>query len=291
MTDSSSGVPFLIENLREGDQYIKEGNTLYPCPSSVDISSLPPNQEIITVLSKQIGRLVLEHDFSYVTKSGYAVKPAEAEAMRLVFKHTAVPVPEVLFKSFDTDQGNIQMTCIPGSSLEGKWDELDENAKKDVCYQIWELISKIRDIQPPPELKDVFQCAADGSPTRDPLLEDLQSPARPLMTDSELRTRIHERYFHFGGRRFESQLPDMLPRSSSSVFTHADIAPRNVMVDEQNRVTGILDWEYAGWYPDYWEYAQIMRPAFWVDWSVWMDQTAPQRWDISGINAARRVLF
>jgi hypothetical protein len=35
------------------------------------------------------------------------------------------------------------------------------------------------------------------------------------------------------------------------------------MVDEHNMVTGILDWESAGWYPDYWEYAQIMRPAFW----------------------------
>ena len=83
----------------------------------------------------------------------------------------------------------------------------------------------------------------------------------------------------------------MLPRSECSVFTHADIAPRNVMVDEQNMVTGILDWESAGWYPDYWEYAQIMRPAFWGDWSVWMEKTAPQRWDLEGINASRKVLF
>lgn len=60
-----------------------------------------------------------------------------------------------------------------------------------------------------------------------------------------------------------------------TVFTHADIAPRNIMIDEQNKVTGILDWEYAGWYPDYWEYAQrwdismlpggscFNRPVFW----------------------------
>jgi aminoglycoside phosphotransferase (APT) family kinase protein len=43
----------------------------------------------------------------------------------------------------------------------------------------------------------------------------------------------------------------MLPRSEHSVFTHADIAPRNVMVDEQKNITGILDWESAGWYPEY----------------------------------------
>lgn len=75
----------------------------------------------------------------------------------------------------------------------------------------------------------------------------------------------------------------MLPRSDCTVFTHADAAPRNIVVNEKNTVTGILDWENAGWYPNYWEYAQILRPAFWGDWSVWMDWTAPQRWDISGL--------
>lgn len=291
MPDSSTGIAFQIENLREGERYIKEDKTLYSCPSSVDISSLPPNQEVISVLSKQTGRLILEHDSSYVTKSGYGVRPAEAEAMRLVSEHTFAPVPEVLSRSFGPDHGIIQMTLIPGSSLEGRWDGLSDKAKDFVCCQLWDLISKIRDIPPPSELRDLFQCAADGSPTRDPLLEDLQEPARPLVTDSELRTRIYERYLHFGGRRFEHQLLDMLPQSSSSIFTHADIAPRNIMVDEQNRVIGILDWEYAGWYPDYWEYAQIMRPAFGGDWSMWMDRTAPRRWDIHGINIARRVLF
>lgn len=141
------------------------------------------------------------------------------------------------------------------------------------------------------ELEGLFQCLADGSLTKDPMLMDLRNPARLLMNDLDLRERIFERYVHFGGTRYEHELPNMLPRSDCSVFTHADIAPRNIMVDDQNKVTGILDWEFAGWYPDYWEYAQIMRPASYGDWSTWMDWTAPQRWDISGINAARRILF
>lgn len=67
----------------------------------------------------------------------------------------------------------------------------------------------------------------------------------------------------------------MLPLSETSVFTHADIAPRNIMVDEQNVITGILDWEFAGWYPDYWEHAQMFRPAVKCkDWPAWMDRTA-----------------
>lgn len=72
------------------------------------------------------------------------------------------------------------------------------------------------------------------------MLEDLQNPAIPLTNDSGLRARIVERYLHFEGRRYEHQLHDMLPRSGSTVFTQADIAPRNIMIDEQNSVTGVL---------------------------------------------------
>lgn len=83
----------------------------------------------------------------------------------------------------------------------------------------------------------------------------------------------------------------MLPRSNVSLFTHGDVAPRNIMVDESGHITGIIDWEQAGWYPDYWEYANIMKPSRDKDWQSWMDRTATQRWDLPGITAARRVLF
>ncbi|KAJ5114412.1 hypothetical protein NUU61_000171 [Penicillium alfredii] len=182
----------------------------------------------------------------------------------------------------------IGMTIIPGVSLEQKWNVLDDAAKDSVCLELWDLISKLRNISHPKETEEIYQCLADGSPSRDPMLEDLQTPARPLLNDPEVRARIYERYIHCGGRD-KNQLFDMLPRSERSLFTHADIAPRNVMVDEQNHITGILDWEWAGWYPEYWEYAHIMRPAFWGNWSVWMEKTAPERWNLEGINAARKV--
>jgi aminoglycoside phosphotransferase len=293
MTYSFSGVPFRDKYLEQGKRYIKQDQTLYPCVSPVDLWNLPPGQEVVTVLHNQMGRTVLEFDFSFIYKYAPGMRPAEAEAMRLVSEQTSVPVPEVLSKGFNPGHEYIEMTLIPGFPLNERWDGLDEKAKESICHQTWDLISKIRDIKPPSELQGLglFQCLADGSPSRDKLLEDLQEPARPLMSDSELRVRIYERYLHFGGRRYMDQLPDMLPRASSSVFTHADIAPGNIMIDDYNKITGILDWEWAGWYPDYWEYAQILRPVFWGDWSIWMEKTAPQKWDISGINAARGVLF
>ena len=40
------------------------------------------------------------------------------------------------------------------------------------------------------------------------------------------------------------------------VFTHGDLNLRNVMV-QNGRISGIIDWENAGWFPDYWEYTKI----------------------------------
>ncbi|KAK6856449.1 hypothetical protein PG995_006636 [Apiospora arundinis] len=37
------------------------------------------------------------------------------------------------------------------------------------------------------------------------------------------------------------------------VFTHGDLNPSNIFV-RGDEVVGIIDWETAGWYPDYWEY-------------------------------------
>ncbi|SPO01160.1 uncharacterized protein DNG_03907 [Cephalotrichum gorgonifer] len=42
------------------------------------------------------------------------------------------------------------------------------------------------------------------------------------------------------------------------VFTHADLAPRNIIVRD-GKIVGLLDWEDAGWYPEYWEYVKFFH--------------------------------
>ena len=42
------------------------------------------------------------------------------------------------------------------------------------------------------------------------------------------------------------------------VFTHGDLQTHNLLV-HQGRLSGFLDWESAGWYPDYWDFATAMK--------------------------------
>jgi hypothetical protein len=45
---------------------------------------------------------------------------------------------------------------------------------------------------------------------------------------------------------------------SNFVLTHCDLSARNIMV-EDDKITGILDWEHSGFFPKYMEYATAME--------------------------------
>jgi aminoglycoside phosphotransferase (APT) family kinase protein len=47
---------------------------------------------------------------------------------------------------------------------------------------------------------------------------------------------------------------------------HGDLAPQNIIVQE-GKIVAIIDWETAGWFPEYWEYTQAWESAWrWQEW-------------------------
>lgn len=42
-------------------------------------------------------------------------------------------------------------------------------------------------------------------------------------------------------------------------FTHGDLVIHNILVGRDGHLFGILDWESAGWLPEYWEFTTAMR--------------------------------
>lgn len=71
---------------------------------------------------------------------------------------------------------------------------------------------------------------------------------------------------------YARHLPKAL-KDHPSTFTHCDLVRQNIIVqehtgteghpDRQFKVTGLIDWEYAGWYPRYWEYAVFFVDCMW----------------------------
>lgn len=56
-------------------------------------------------------------------------------------------------------------------------------------------------------------------------------------------------------------------QTGSLVFTHHDLAPRNLMIDPRSELW-LLDWDFAGFYPEYFEYASMQNFTIPPHWSL-----------------------
>lgn len=60
-------------------------------------------------------------------------------------------------------------------------------------------------------------------------------------------------------------------------FTHGDMGPHNILV-ENGRISAVLDWELAGWYPEYWEYVKMIQ---YLPFECWDFRSYARRlWDV-----------
>ncbi|TPX16285.1 uncharacterized protein E0L32_003934 [Thyridium curvatum] len=212
-----------------------------------------------------------------VLKRGAKVRPNEETAMRLANEYApGIPIPKIYMTSYKTGNGPIgygelYMSTLPGISLHSVWAGFDDATKLRICRDLMAL--------------PVLTLWSAAILTLRPLLSMIRHFELAYM----------KRYVANNGLSYRDppDLRDLLPRSDISVFTHGDIGPRNILVDEAGHISGLLDWESSGWFPDYWEMAQIIRHGHGVehDWPHWMTIASQEQWDLTGIQKARRVLF
>jgi aminoglycoside phosphotransferase (APT) family kinase protein len=58
------------------------------------------------------------------------------------------------------------------------------------------------------------------------------------------------------------------------VLTHGDLTPRNIIVQDC-KIAGLIDWEDAGWYPEYWEYVKFFQRPSEGDWKQYAHDIFP----------------
>ena len=58
---------------------------------------------------------------------------------------------------------------------------------------------------------------------------------------------------------YRKTLEELLSTTTQKIlFTHGDLSPMNI-IGKEGRIIGIVDWGYAGWYPEQLEYVQFFR--------------------------------
>lgn len=187
----------------------------------------------------------------------------EFNALQMVRQFTSIPVPkplDMVSKPTDDDPfslpgGYLLITRVPGVPLSDCQDILSDRDCREIALQMKNYVSQLREI--PKKVNPGFAiCNTLGAACRDPRIQDSE-PVGPFVDEAAFSQEL----------RFSD---DPCRRGHKIVFTHADLNPRNILVDRVRlsdgshgwRVTGIVDWETAGYYPEYWDYTKAMFEGF-----------------------------
>ncbi|WEW59267.1 hypothetical protein PRK78_004736 [Emydomyces testavorans] len=208
----------------------------------------------------------------YITKSGIVVKygrhvRAQREAMTINFiRETCpqIPVPQVLGaweegKGDDT-VGYLAMSRMPGVMLSQKWPHLTEPQREHILKDLEQILQQLREIHAPPA---TWIGAIDGGPAADVRARHAEFGG-PFRTESDfgewLISLIHPESMQYRGPFYIDTLRNCLKKYNHQLrFAHGDLGPHNILVSEEGRVSAIIDWEFAGWYPEYWEYIKMIQ--------------------------------
>ncbi|ATY61091.1 kinase-like domain [Cordyceps militaris] len=186
-------------------------------------------------------------------KSSPFTSLAEASAMRLVAKHTTVPVPKVYSAFEHKGCVFIVMERIDGVMLARGWLRRTPESRNRILESIRSMILQIRQIPAPGHgVSNV-----DGGPIYDGRLPgpNFWGPFQTIHDfHRELRGGVDEPAYD------GTAIPEFGPlidfhnqQWSSPIFTHGDLSSLNILA-RGDEVVGIIDWETAGWMPPYWEY-------------------------------------
>lgn len=181
-------------------------------------------------------------------KSGPRVRVEEFEALKHA-RTLGVPVPAV--HEFSSETRTILMDFVEGASLESVWPTMSESEKKSIARKLGRFISLMRsDRQAETYIGSingpVHDCRRFGDCTGGPF------------TDETAFNDFILNLFAACPNPIRDSLAAKMRTDHGIRFTHGDLTPRNIIVKD-GEIMGVVDWEYAGWYPEYFEYVKFFE--------------------------------
>jgi Phosphotransferase enzyme family len=210
-----------------------------------------------------------------IVKYGPRVQSIEADSLAFVGAHTTLPTPKLIGTYNDNGITYIVMSRLPGKPLVSLLPTMSLSEINVVTSDLKAMMDELRSLR----IQNFETWSYIGSVGRQPCRDFLfmlgDESKGPFQTEEDMYENIIERWIN----RFKMnpllessvEFTRRLYRETSGndiVFTHGDLDPRNILV-ENGRVSGIVDWEQAGWYPEYWEYIKTMWGCINTWESVW----------------------
>lgn len=188
----------------------------------------------------------------------------EFNALKIVRRYTSLPVPQPLDlvtlpsdsnDPFYSHDAYLLTSRVPGMPLSYCHDMLSDKEGAEFVAQMQGYLGELRSI-PKVVSPEYAICNTLGGACRDPRICDA-NPVGPFVDETAFSQVLRN-----------SDEPSR--RGHKIVFTHADLNLRNILVDQVTRpdgtrawtVTGIVDWENSGYFPEYWDYTKSLFEGF-----------------------------
>ncbi|WPH01061.1 Hypothetical protein R9X50_00389600 [Acrodontium crateriforme] len=235
----------------------------------IDISRLP---DISQAEMDFLDTSFFQHDFSRQLPSPESIlhqfpklragKKQPMRAIKDAFPQNKVPVPELFGWRRYRDRNFIYMSLIEGKTLHVAWPILTETEKRSISARLSRIIVDLHQITCT-IFSDALIRSINGGAVQDRFFEfnyeggpfaSIQSYNNWLVAAGTRQTPQLEGYMDGPFREF-------FPDKGNVYFTHGDLTLTTIMVSEISgcmSVTAVIDWEQAGWYPEYWEYCKLL---------------------------------
>lgn len=173
--------------------------------------------------------------------------------MEFIAKNTTIPVPKVLDTFIYKGTTYIVQEYLEASVLEDVWWKLSDEEKASCMQQLSGYLRQLRDL-PCPELGKVQ--AIDGRGCWDDRLES--GEFGPFASHEEFNNALAHEYVRSHPGRYPSSVELFAKtkgRTWRTVFSHGDLGPHNILWKD-GKIVAIIDWEMAGWFPEFWDYTR-----------------------------------
>lgn len=198
------------------------------------------------------GRIV-DLPFGLILKISSPGGAKEADIIRFVQRHTSIPTPRVIASDDGYGDRFLLMKRAEGKNLEVVWPTLEPAQRRRIVKQLRSYISQLRSLQSP---HGPAVCSLNGAPLTDSRITG-RGPVGPFPNEDAFNERLIETTATYDERATLPEFRSRLRTDHAIVFTHGDIAPRNILVDGDT-IVALLDWEQAGWYPEHWEFVKAI---------------------------------
>ncbi len=260
-----------------------------PLPTEDTIRSGPDNH----VFQAMFGRRVVRVGHHFLVKHGRNVSLDEGLNMLYVQGACDIVIPRVyalytkpMPEGYEGVSKYIVMEYIPAESLETRWKRLGREEKSAVTQQLKLIFQKLRSVPSPGYIGSFGRRPVlhGWNPFWEQMVESARNELRPKVAQGPFTSRAEfyqaiieqfdfleeERYGKYMGKggELKSCTPELIKlfahdryQNHSIVLNHGDFQAKNVLLRDNGTVV-LIDWESAGWYPCYGDFARAIAGVY-----------------------------